>query len=130
MRRAAGRPCGRWCCWARAWGARGVANDRRLAALDRAVRNLAFRNLTRAKMVKLATGQQMAIFLKGKGANLTKLTNAQIRNGNNGADIDSLTQAQRDAFLKTRRGDAREIVGADHPLVVLGDELSGLREAL
>ena len=94
------------------------------------MRNLAFRNLTRAKMVKLATGQQMAIFLKGKGANLTKLTNAQIRNGNNGADIDSLTQAQRDAFLKTRRGDASEIVVADHPLVVLGDELSGLREAL
>jgi Animal haem peroxidase len=63
-------------------------------------RNLAFRNLTRAKMVKLATGQQMATFLKRKGVNLTKLTKAQIRNGNNGADIDSLTQAQRDAFLK------------------------------
>ena len=29
--------------------------------------NLAFRNLTRAKMVKLATGQQMATFLKNKG---------------------------------------------------------------
>jgi hypothetical protein len=66
-------------------------------------RNLAFRNLTRAKMVKPATGQQMATFLNGKGVNLTKLTKAQIRNGNNGADIDSLTQAQRDAFLKTRR---------------------------
>ena len=32
-------------------------------------RNLAFRNLTRAKMVKLATGQQMATFLKSKGVN-------------------------------------------------------------
>jgi hypothetical protein len=58
-------------------------------------RNLAFRNLTRAKMVKLATGQQMATFLKNKGVNLTKLTSAQIRNGNNGADLGDLTQAQR-----------------------------------
>jgi Animal haem peroxidase len=62
--------------------------------------NLAFRNLTRAKMVRLATGQQMATFLKGKGVTLTKLTKAQIRNGKNGADLDSLTQAQRAAVLK------------------------------
>jgi hypothetical protein len=67
-------------------------NDRR--------RNLAFRNLTRAKMVKLATGQQMASFLKNKGVNLTKLTKAQIRDGNNGADLGGLTAAQRDAVLK------------------------------
>ena len=63
-------------------------------------RNLAFRNLRRAKMVKLATGQQMATFLKGKGVNLTKLTKAQIRDGNNGADLSLLTQSQLDAFLK------------------------------
>src|SRR5215208_980757 len=63
-------------------------------------RNLAFRNLTRAGMLKLATGQQMANFLKNKGVNVTKLTKAQIRNGNNGADLGALTQAQRDAFLK------------------------------
>jgi hypothetical protein len=62
-------------------------------------RNLAFRNLTRAKMVKLATGQQMATFLKSKGVNLTKLTKAQIRDGNNGAELDNLTQAQRQAVL-------------------------------
>ncbi|MGH2848566.1 MAG: peroxidase family protein [Thermoleophilaceae bacterium] len=62
--------------------------------------NLAFRNLTRARMVKLATGQQMATFLKGKGVNLTKLTKAQIRDGQGGADLDSLTQAQRTALLK------------------------------
>ena len=43
--------------------------------------NLAFRNLTRANMVKLATGQQMATFLTGKGVTLTKLTSAQIRDG-------------------------------------------------
>jgi hypothetical protein len=63
-------------------------------------RNLAFRNLTRAKMVKLATGQQMATFLKSKGVNLTKLTKAQIRDGAGGAELDSLTQAQRQAVLK------------------------------
>jgi hypothetical protein len=62
--------------------------------------NLAFRNLTRAKMVRLATGQQMATFLKNKGVTLTKLTNAQIRDGNNGVRLDDLTQAQRDALLK------------------------------
>ena len=62
--------------------------------------NLAFRNLTRAKMVRLATGQQMATFLQGKGVTLTKLTSAQIRDGNNGADLDALTQPQRAALLK------------------------------
>ena len=63
-------------------------------------RNLAFRNLTRAKMVKLATGQQMATFLKNKGVNVTKLTKAQIRNGNGGADLSGLTQTQREAALR------------------------------
>ena len=62
--------------------------------------NLAFRNLTRAKMVRLATGQQMVTFLKAKGVTLTKLTNVQIRDGSNGADLSGLTQAQRDAVLK------------------------------
>jgi hypothetical protein len=62
--------------------------------------NLAFRNLTRAKMVNLATGQQMATFLKNKGVTLTRLTNAQIRDGNNGATLGGLTQAQRDALLR------------------------------
>jgi hypothetical protein len=62
-------------------------------------RNLAFRNLTRARMVKLATGQQMATFLKGKGVSLTTLTRNQLRDGNNGAELGGLTQAQRDAAL-------------------------------
>jgi hypothetical protein len=62
--------------------------------------NLAFRNLMRAKMVNLATGQQMATFLKNKGVTLTRLTNAQIRDGNNGATLGGLTGAQRDALLK------------------------------
>jgi hypothetical protein len=62
--------------------------------------NLAFRNLTRAKMVRLATGQQMAKFLKNKGVNLTALTKPQLRDGKNGAGLDGLTQAQREAVLK------------------------------
>jgi hypothetical protein len=62
--------------------------------------NLAFRNLTRAKMVRLATGQQLATFLKSKGVTLTKLTRAQIRDGRNGAKLDGLTRTQRAALLK------------------------------
>jgi hypothetical protein len=63
-------------------------------------RNLAFRNLSRARMVRLATGQQMVTFLKNKGVNVTKLTKAQLRDGNNGADLSLLTAAQREAVLK------------------------------
>jgi hypothetical protein len=63
--------------------------------------NLAFRNLRRAKMVKLATGQQMVTFLKSKGVTpLNKLTNAQVRDGNGGADLSALTQAQRAKLLQ------------------------------
>jgi hypothetical protein len=62
--------------------------------------NLAIRNLTRAKMVRLATGQQMATFLRSKGVSVTTLTRAQIRDGNNGAQLDGLTQPQRDAVLR------------------------------
>ena len=43
--------------------------------------NLAFRNLTRAGMLKLASGQQMAAFLRSKGVAVTTLTKAQIRDG-------------------------------------------------
>jgi hypothetical protein len=63
-------------------------------------RNLAFRNLSRARMVRLATGQQMVTFLKNKGVNVTKLTKAQLRDGNNGADLSLLTAVQREAVLK------------------------------
>jgi hypothetical protein len=62
--------------------------------------NLAFRNLMRAKMVRLATGQQMATFFKRKGVTLTKLTRAQIREGKNGVALDGLTQPQREALLR------------------------------
>jgi hypothetical protein len=63
-------------------------------------RNLAFRNLTRAHMVRLATGQQMATFLKSKGVTVTKLTAQQIREGNGGTTLEDLTKPQRAALLK------------------------------
>jgi Animal haem peroxidase len=63
-------------------------------------RNLAFRNLMRGRMVTLATGQQMANFLKNKGVNLTKLTSAQIREGRGGVELGGLTQAQRQALVR------------------------------
>jgi hypothetical protein len=42
----------------------------------------------------------MAGFLKNKGVVLTKLTDAQIRNGKNGVELAGLTQPQRAALLK------------------------------
>jgi hypothetical protein len=39
-------------------------------------------------------------FLKNKGVNVTALTAAQIRNGKNGAKLDSLTQKQRQALVR------------------------------
>ncbi len=62
-------------------------------------RNLAFRNLTRGSMLKLASGQQMAGFLRRHGVSVTTLTRAQLRDGRNGASLDDLTTAQRDAVL-------------------------------
>ena len=62
-------------------------------------KNLAFRNLLRANMVTLATGQQMVTSFKNKGINPTKLTAAQIRDGSNGATLGSLTALQRDALV-------------------------------
>jgi hypothetical protein len=65
--------------------------------------NLAFRNLVRARMLRLASGQQMAALLRSKGVAVTTLTKAQLRDGAGGpgsARLDDLTDAQRDAFLK------------------------------
>jgi hypothetical protein len=58
-------------------------------------RNLAFRNLTRAKMLRLATGQQMATLLGARGVNVTPLTSTQIITGRRGAVLDALTAAER-----------------------------------
>ena len=61
--------------------------------------NLAFRNLTRAKMVKLATGQKAVTFLKSKGVNVTLLSKAKLRDGDGGASLSGLTAAQREKVL-------------------------------
>jgi hypothetical protein len=62
-------------------------------------RNLAFRNLTRARMVNLATGQQMAALMKSRGLNIPKLGKSKVRDGNGGVSLGSLTQKQRTALL-------------------------------
>ena len=62
--------------------------------------DLAFRNLTRAKMVNLATGQQMVQFLKSNGVNVKALTDAQIRQGSgDGVSLAGLSQTERDAVV-------------------------------
>ena len=62
-------------------------------------RNLAFRNLTRGSMVKLASGQQMVTRLQAAGVHLEPLTRSQILQGSGGARLDSLTPAEKDAVV-------------------------------
>jgi hypothetical protein len=73
---------------------------KRLPGFPRAEANLAERNLVRGRMVKQATGQQMVNFLRNRGIRLTRLTAAQLRDGRNGAELDTLTEAQRTALLR------------------------------
>jgi len=61
--------------------------------------NLAFRNLTRAKMVKLTTGQKAVAFLKSKGVNVNAVAKAKLRDGDGGASLSGLTAAQREKVL-------------------------------
>jgi hypothetical protein len=62
--------------------------------------NLAFRNLTRARMVALATGQQMVRFLRRRGVRVRALTRAQLRDGRGGASLARLNTAQQAAVLR------------------------------
>lgn len=63
------------------------------------ITNLAFRNLTRATMVKLASGQQMAQLLRSRGVPVTTLTRRQIMGRDGvGASLAALTGDERDAF--------------------------------
>jgi Animal haem peroxidase len=57
-------------------------------------RSLPFRNLTRANMVSLASGQQMAKFLE-----VPPLSDSEILTGAGGANLDALTDAQQAEFL-------------------------------
>jgi hypothetical protein len=61
--------------------------------------NLAFRNLTRAKMVKLTTGQKAVAFLKSKGVNVNAVAKGKLRDGDGGASLAGLTAAQREKVL-------------------------------
>jgi hypothetical protein len=66
---------------------------------DPLVANLAFRNLERASMMRLATGQGMVQKLRNKGLTVTALTDAQLRNGSGGASIADLTNEEEATFL-------------------------------
>jgi hypothetical protein len=66
--------------------------------------NLAFRNLTRARMVELATGQDMAGLLRRRGVTLTPLTASEILAREGGARLAGFTDER-----------ARELA-ADTPL--------------
>ncbi|GLY99140.1 myeloperoxidase [Actinoplanes sp. NBRC 103695] len=57
--------------------------------------NLAFRNLVRANMVGLASGQQMARFL-----GIGELKPDEILNGSGGANLGSLTDTEKEQFTK------------------------------
>ena len=61
-------------------------------------------------MVRLATGQQMVTFMKSKGVDVTKLTNAQIRDGNNGASLGGLTRAASRCSSSGRRSGSTSCV--------------------
>lgn len=62
-----------------------------LAILGGVMRNLAQRNLIRARMIALASGQQMAAHY-----NVTPLTRDEILEGKNGVVLTALSPAQRD----------------------------------
>jgi hypothetical protein len=63
-------------------------------------RNLAFRNLTRAEMLELATGQQMVRLLRSKGVPVTRLGRAQILRGRGGARLTGLTEDERELLAR------------------------------
>lgn len=58
--------------------------------------NLAFRNLTRGNMVRLASGQQMASEL-----GLEPLSSSQLIDGAGGAELSSLTQTEKESLLES-----------------------------
>ena len=60
--------------------------------------NLAFRNLMRASMLRLASGQDMAKLLRSRGVPVTTLTKRQVLGRGDGAGLGDLTDAERDRF--------------------------------
>jgi hypothetical protein len=62
--------------------------------------NLAFRNLVRGRMLRLASGQQMAQLMQDAGVAVTPLTPRQILKGNRGAELDELSAREKDALVE------------------------------
>ena len=60
--------------------------------------HLAFRNLLRATMVKLASGQEMARHMRSAGVAVTTLTRRQILGPGDGAALSALTATEKDRF--------------------------------
>lgn len=63
-------------------------------------RSLAFRNLVRANMLRLASGQQLVARLAEAGVSIQPLTRAQILDGSGGARLDGLTAAEKDTLTE------------------------------
>jgi hypothetical protein len=63
---------------------------------DDPARNLAFRNLVRGSMLRLASGQQMVERLTSLGVDVQPLTRNQILRGSNGARLDALSDAEKE----------------------------------
>ncbi len=60
-------------------------------------RNLAFRNLARGSLLRLASGQQMVEHFRAAGLTTKALTRSQILDGSGGAKLTGLTSAEKDA---------------------------------
>jgi hypothetical protein len=65
---------------------------------DAPARNLAFRNLVRGSMLKLASGQQMVEHLNSLGVNVRPLSRNQILRGSGGAKLTALSDAEKDTI--------------------------------
>ena len=61
--------------------------------------NLAFRNLTRSGMVRLATGSRWSTHLRSKGVSVTALTAAQLLEGDGGAVLSGALGHERQRFV-------------------------------
>ena len=59
-------------------------------------RNLAFRNLTRAMMLRLATGQQMVELLASRGVPVKALSAEEIIEGRGGAALTELNSTEQE----------------------------------
>lgn len=71
----------------------------RREGFGRLAAHLAFRNLLRASMVRLASGQQMARAMRSAGVAVTTLTRRQILGPGDGAGLGALTDTEKQRFV-------------------------------